>query len=459
MKDVVVLLPGILGSVLRRDGRDVWALSGGAIARGLLSLGGNITDLALHDQSTDPEVAADGVTADRLIDDLHMIPGLWKIDGYTKVAATLKKSCDLKEGQFFPFPYDWRRDNRVAAKQLAKKARKWLADWRGSSGNPDAKLILLGHSMGGLVSRYFLEALDGWRDTRMLITFGTPYRGSLNALNTLANGLRVGFGPLAVDLSPLTQSLPSLHQLLPIYPCYDAGSGVLARCYEATDIPNLDPEKAKAANDFHREIEKNVDRHLTENEYMQQGYTIHPIVGRKQRTLLSGVLKGANVEMLPTYKGEDLEGDGTVPRVSATPLELDGKQREIFAAELHGSLQNADDVLVNVEGLLSGLDIRGDQFRMRLKAVGGGDSEVRLAVQDQYAAAQPAKVTVQPDDQFAILEATIVDVGTNSEVRTVSAGDADKSRSVSLGAFSPGSYRVTVHGGGARSVTDVFVVI
>ena len=85
--------------------------------------------------------------------------------------------------------------------------------------------------------------------------------------------------------------------------------------------------------------------------------------------------------------------------------------------------------------------------------------EVRLAVQDQYAAAQPAKVTVQPDDQFAILEATIVDVGTNSEVRTVSAGDADKSRSVSLGVFSPGSYRVTVHGGGARSVTDVFVVI
>ena len=28
--DVIVLLPGIMGSVLQKDGKDVWALSGGA---------------------------------------------------------------------------------------------------------------------------------------------------------------------------------------------------------------------------------------------------------------------------------------------------------------------------------------------------------------------------------------------------------------------------------------------
>ena len=42
-------------------------------------------------------------------------------------------------------------------------------------------------SMGGLVSRYFLEVLEGWRDARALLTFGTPYRGSLNALDALAS--------------------------------------------------------------------------------------------------------------------------------------------------------------------------------------------------------------------------------------------------------------------------------
>ena len=39
MGDVVVLLPGILGSVLTRDGKDVWAPSLGAVARGLWTLG------------------------------------------------------------------------------------------------------------------------------------------------------------------------------------------------------------------------------------------------------------------------------------------------------------------------------------------------------------------------------------------------------------------------------------
>jgi hypothetical protein len=33
--------------------------------------------------------------------------------------------------------------------------------------------------MGGLVARHYLEVFDGWRDTRMLVTFGTPYRGSV----------------------------------------------------------------------------------------------------------------------------------------------------------------------------------------------------------------------------------------------------------------------------------------
>lgn len=39
MADVVVLLPGILGSVLERDGREVWAPTPGAVWRGLWRLG------------------------------------------------------------------------------------------------------------------------------------------------------------------------------------------------------------------------------------------------------------------------------------------------------------------------------------------------------------------------------------------------------------------------------------
>ncbi len=71
MTDVVVLLPGITGSVLRDSaGRDVWAPTAGAAARALVTLGRSITDLELRDGDAD-----DGVTAPLMVPDLHLIPG------------------------------------------------------------------------------------------------------------------------------------------------------------------------------------------------------------------------------------------------------------------------------------------------------------------------------------------------------------------------------------------------
>ena len=84
--------------------------------------------------------------------------------------------------------------------------------------------------MGGLVARWYLECLGGWQDTRALITFGTPHRGSLNAVDFLVNGFVKKLGPLKVaDLSRLLRSLTSVYQLLPIYPCVDVGAGEPAR--------------------------------------------------------------------------------------------------------------------------------------------------------------------------------------------------------------------------------------
>ena len=116
MGDVVVLLPGILGSVLARDKKDVWAVNGCAALRALLSLGKNIKQLELDDDPIDADDLGDGVTAPRLMPDVHLVPGLWKIDGYTKIETSLAAQYELEKGKnYFPFPYDWRRDNRVHA--------------------------------------------------------------------------------------------------------------------------------------------------------------------------------------------------------------------------------------------------------------------------------------------------------------------------------------------------------
>jgi hypothetical protein len=47
--DMAVLLPGITGTVLRRDGKDVWAISAQAAWRWLRTLGDSLQKLRMRD--------------------------------------------------------------------------------------------------------------------------------------------------------------------------------------------------------------------------------------------------------------------------------------------------------------------------------------------------------------------------------------------------------------------------
>lgn len=67
--DGVVLIPGIGGSVLQKDGKDVWALSPGAALRAVLSLGGSINRLQFDGDDPDADDLGDGVVASRVMPD------------------------------------------------------------------------------------------------------------------------------------------------------------------------------------------------------------------------------------------------------------------------------------------------------------------------------------------------------------------------------------------------------
>src|SRR5919204_510633 len=96
--DVVVLIPGITGSVLERNGREVWGASMRAVLRGLFSRGQSVQDLMLDGDDPAVDDLGDGVRATRLVDDVHLFPGLWTIDGYTKVARRLTQRLRLVPG-------------------------------------------------------------------------------------------------------------------------------------------------------------------------------------------------------------------------------------------------------------------------------------------------------------------------------------------------------------------------
>ena len=151
----------------------------------------------------------------------------------------------------------------------------------------------------------------------MLITFGTPHRGSLNAVDFLVNGFVKKLGPLKLaDLSQLLRSLTSVYQLLPIYPCVDAGGGQGAR--RRGRPAHVDRARATAAlHDFHRAIEAGAATHEVAPTRSTRSS------GITQGTKQSGRLDGDRLVLVEQYGGDDMGGDGTVPRVSSTPIETD----------------------------------------------------------------------------------------------------------------------------------------
>lgn len=459
MRDIVVILPGITGSVLQKEGKDVWAVSGQAAWQAFSTLGDSLQWLKLEGDDPDAEYLDDGIKATRLANDAHLVPGLVKIDGYTTTARLITDYFEVipgdiredKPANFFKFPYDWRRDNRVNAKLLKKYLDLRLKQWRENTGIKDAKVILMAHSMGGLVSRYYIEVLEGWRDCKALITFGTPYRGSLNAVNFLANGYKKRF----LDLTEVMRSFPSVYQLMPIYKMLQIDKEYHRIAEAPVELPYIIKERAEDALKFHREIEDAVNRHQNDAAYLKS-YKIIPIVGTKQTTFQSANLADGKLTIsldLPT--GIDLllgDGDGTVPYLSAIPIELSSEYRETYISEQHGSLQNNDKVLGQLLERLKGMQVIGldnirDPFDVEVSPKAAEQPAISLTLDDLYLADEAIEVRAKilnTDKDNGQLKAKIEPVSGEGKSLNVDFQEQNGEWVLTLGDLDQGLYRLKV---------------
>ena len=59
-------------------------------------------------------------------------------------------SADGYQDTFYPFPYDWRKDNVANARELVRRVERLKTKLQ----RPDLKFNIVAHSMGGLIARY-----------------------------------------------------------------------------------------------------------------------------------------------------------------------------------------------------------------------------------------------------------------------------------------------------------------
>jgi hypothetical protein len=205
--DVVVLVPGILGSRLERDGRPIWGAS--AVAHALIDPEGTL-GLQRSGYEPDPDVKAVG-----LVGRLSQFPGLCAIDAYDRLVELLQRRFALDETNFAPFADDWRLSCAVNAALLAQRVGPLLEARRRS--HRDAQLVFVCHSIGCLVVQHFTDVAGGGADTKEVITLGTPFRGAAKAVGVLSAGWPRHVPGIRSRFRRLAATLPSVYELLPRY--------------------------------------------------------------------------------------------------------------------------------------------------------------------------------------------------------------------------------------------------
>ncbi len=197
-REAVVLLPGLMGSLL-------------ASVRGRITPLWLNPGLMLKGQSRYLELNQEG-TADASPNILTVATGAEKLC-YLKPALALNRECIL-----FEFPYDWRLPIQVNGDLLGQTLERW------ADGDPDMQFTLVGHSMGGLVSRAFVarHPEQAKRRIKRIIMHGTPHFGAAGAIADLMEGNRMMALASALNennsIRRFVLNMPSAYQLLPAPP-------------------------------------------------------------------------------------------------------------------------------------------------------------------------------------------------------------------------------------------------
>ncbi len=354
IKDLVILVPGVLGSRLLYNGAPLWGDGSPTFLQWVRRRSTDLGRLSVGADDPSLDDLGDGIVPDGVVEGFFVVGRFVAAGGYGPVLKFLQREFSLRLGDSLQvFAYDWRRDLRVAARRLAVKAEGWLQAWRNHSGNREARVILICHAMGGLVGRYYADVEGGWPSVSRIISIGSPFRGSIRALDVLYFGLDFqSYGLPLPDLTPVARTLTSIYQLLPHYPAIRTFAGDVVSPFDIR-IPTFEHQKMERARQLHRDL---VDRHIRNRS--AEGYAAmrsHSIVGIGQPTVELGRLLPNGTLAIDRDAGEnELDGDGVVPRFSAEAPAANGFEGHwYYLPQSHGMLFADPLVQSHLRDLLS----------------------------------------------------------------------------------------------------------
>lgn len=322
-RPIVILLPGIMGSNLSKNGDKIWLAYVKAFFGGLMDLE-HIDDKA--------------ITATSLIK-----------TSYKQLADRLSHTYDV-----VVYPYDWRRQLNDCAKDFNNKIIELL--------KYEQPVKIIGHSMGGVLVRDFIiNHDDTWKKLNAskgfkLLFLGSPLGGSFRIPTVL-------FGSDSIINS--LNMLDRKHTKKELLTMFSTFSGILSLLPltkdDRYDFGNINTWKAMANAlgdsewpipgqtdlDVFRQYRDNI---LTKKDAIDYSNMIY-IAGKDKATPCDyyNNMVPPGTELVFLYTGE---GDQSVTWESGIPQQLIKSNAVYYVDVSHGALANEPDIFDGIEEIL-----------------------------------------------------------------------------------------------------------
>lgn len=339
-RDVVIIVPGIMGSTISQNGDNVWVdmrkMNDGGIAKNL-------------------NISATNIEASGVIEKY-----------YNNLAEHLLEQYDVITMEF-----DWRKSLKDAAKILKDKIEAVLKI-------QNIKVHVIAHSMGGLLVRQLMMNYpDVWsrfnqNESNKFIMLGTPWLGSYLIMEVLTGDssrvkqlAAIDFKNNRADLLKIFWKYPGIFELMPIEEDTDSPIGDLKnrdfwdanfwkgldKEADLKDMPNPDTN-TKSLTGF-KDYRKEVQDYLKTLED-KTFKNIYYICGQADKTVFDYTLQNRFLSRKQklVYKATSF-GDGSVTWASGIPKQLLGSNRLYYSQISHGDLANDPEIFQGISEILS----------------------------------------------------------------------------------------------------------
>ncbi len=332
-RDVLLVLPGIMGSTLASNGKDQW------IQMRELNDGAIVNQLSI----SNPSVEASGVVE----------------KFYGKMGRYFSERFDV-----ITLAFDWRKTLADAATALQQKLDELLA-------LQNIKIHIVAHSMGGLVARQcMIDHSKTWsqfssNDKNKLILLGTPWLGSYLVMEVLTGHSRrvkqlamLDFDHDRKDLLKVFWNYPGVFELLPLEQntsrdFWDPNFWkAISDRTNSRHMPNpkLHGKSLSTFGKYRTSILQQISKMDNSAGFFKNVYYI---CGKANETVFDYTFKNKflSKHQKLVYKATS-EGDGSVTWKSGIPQPLRNSTNLYYTTTGHGDLANEEYIFEGISDIL-----------------------------------------------------------------------------------------------------------